>query len=140
LCKEVLITGVVSDVMLFPAKKGVLVLKRRRDVRSLSNSINSRVVVFGVAVVCVFCSAAAGNANLVGRWAFDEGSGTTAYNSAGENDGALINNPTWTTGQIGGALSFDGDGDYVYIGDLDLSGPFTLAFWMKPQVCASHLV
>jgi hypothetical protein len=52
---------------------------------------------------------------LVGHWKFDEGSGTTAGDSAGSNTGTLTNGPTWTTGKIGsGALSFDGTNEYVY--------------------------
>jgi hypothetical protein len=54
---------------------------------------------------------------IISHWKFDEGSGTTAYDSAGNNDGTLINGPTWTTGHIDGALSFDGVGDYVETSD-----------------------
>ncbi len=63
---------------------------------------------------------------LVGYWKFDEGSGTTAKDSSGNNnDGTLYsssticstppssNCPTWTQGKVGGALSFDGMDDYV---------------------------
>ena len=50
---------------------------------------------------------------LVAHWKFDDGSGGTAIDSAGTNNGALIGNPTWTTGRVDGALSFDGAGDYV---------------------------
>jgi hypothetical protein len=46
---------------------------------------------------------------LVGHWKFDEGSGITAGDSSGNNNtGTLTNGPTWTTGKLGGALSFDG--------------------------------
>jgi hypothetical protein len=71
--------------------------------------------------------------NLVSWWRFDEGTGTIAHDSAGDNDGNLINGPTWTIGQINGALSFDGVNDYVYVPDsdgLDVSAVFTFAFWM----------
>jgi N-acetylneuraminic acid mutarotase len=61
---------------------------------------------------------------LVGWWKFDEGSGVVAYDSSGNgNDGNLTNGPTWTSGKIGGALSFDGVDDFVVIpatSDLDL--------------------
>ncbi|MDE2041249.1 MAG: hypothetical protein KGI59_02615, partial [Patescibacteria group bacterium] len=51
---------------------------------------------------------------LVGWWKFDEGSGTTAADSSGSgNTGTLVGGPTWTTGQIGGALSFNGTNQYV---------------------------
>jgi subtilisin family serine protease len=64
-----------------------------------------------------FTTIAAGiDPNLVSWWKFDEGSGTIAYDSAGDNDGQLVNGPAWTTGQIDGALSFDGTNDYVTVG------------------------
>jgi hypothetical protein len=71
---------------------------------------------------------------LIGWWKFDEGYGDTAHDSAGENDGALINNPTWTTGQIGGALSFDGINDYVNVAhsaDFDIENGVVVALWFK---------
>ena len=46
---------------------------------------------------------------LVGYWKFDEGSGTTAADLSGSgNNGTLVNGPSWTQGQVNGALSFDG--------------------------------
>jgi subtilisin family serine protease len=70
--------------------------------------------------------------NLVSWWKFDEGSGSVAYDSAGDNDGT-ITGATWTTGQIDGALSFDGSSDYITVGDKsDLEQQaFTLTFWAK---------
>jgi len=45
---------------------------------------------------------------MVGHWKFDEGSGTSAVDSSGNNNtGTLTNGPTWTTGKIGGGLSFE---------------------------------
>ncbi|MBW8039208.1 MAG: hypothetical protein FVQ85_04330 [Planctomycetes bacterium] len=52
---------------------------------------------------------------LVAHWKFDDGSGGTATDSAGTNNGALIGDPTWTTGRVDGALNFDGAGDYVVV-------------------------
>jgi len=58
---------------------------------------------------------------LVGYWKFDEGSGTTASDSSGYgNTGTLstgASTPGWTTGKVGGALSFDGVDDYVEVPD-----------------------
>jgi hypothetical protein len=50
---------------------------------------------------------------LFAHWKFDDGSGSTATDSAGINNGTLNGNPTWTAGRFDGALSFDGAGDYV---------------------------
>jgi hypothetical protein len=72
--------------------------------------------------------------NLVSLWKFDEGSGTTAYDSAGNNDGNIIGDPNWTTGQIDGALSFDGVDDYVNCGNdnsLAITNNLTIAAWVK---------
>ncbi|MCZ7591298.1 MAG: hypothetical protein M5U15_03705 [Kiritimatiellae bacterium] len=53
-----------------------------------------------------------------GWWKFDETEGTNALNSAGSGyNGQLVNMPTnaWTSGMLGGALSFDGTDDYVRV-------------------------
>ncbi|MHC4733618.1 MAG: LamG domain-containing protein [Planctomycetota bacterium] len=70
--------------------------------------------------------------DLVGWWKFDEGEGSIAYDSAGTNDGT-IHGATWTTGQINGALSFDGSNDYVSIAhnpELNITGDITIAAWV----------
>jgi len=73
-------------------------------------------------------------ATPVAHWALDETSGVTAYDSVGNNDGTLINGPVWTTGQIGGAFSFDGIDDYIkiigYKGILGAQSRTTAA-WIK---------
>ena len=73
---------------------------------------------------------------LVGWWKFDEGSGTVAYDSSGNgNDGNLTNGPTWATGKIGGALSFDGVNDYVDFGqkNLGVNSNLSVSYWFKPN-------
>jgi lysophospholipase L1-like esterase/chitodextrinase len=46
----------------------------------------------------------------------NEGVGTLAADASGNgNTGTLLNGPSWTTGKSGGALSFDGINDIVYI-------------------------
>ncbi|MHC4396823.1 MAG: LamG-like jellyroll fold domain-containing protein [Planctomycetota bacterium] len=70
----------------------------------------------------------------VSHWKFDEGSGDIAYDSVGNNDGTIYG-AQWTTGQIGGALSFDGNGDYVDIADntaLQLPSALTVTAWVYP--------
>jgi hypothetical protein len=47
----------------------------------------------------------------VAHWKFDEGSGSTAYDSTNNNNDGTISGATWTTGKHGSALSFDGTND-----------------------------
>lgn len=71
---------------------------------------------------------------IVSYWKFDEGSGTTAYDSADANDGTLVNGPIWTTGQVDDALSFDGVDDYVSVSDdpsLRISEKITIEAWVN---------
>ncbi|MBC8481302.1 MAG: ankyrin repeat domain-containing protein, partial [Planctomycetes bacterium] len=75
------------------------------------------------------------DSGLIAHWKFDEGSGNTAHASAGNNHGTIYG-ATWTAGQVGDALSFDGDGDYVNIKSSNaLSGitdNFTISLWARP--------
>ncbi|MHC4462307.1 MAG: alkaline phosphatase [Planctomycetota bacterium] len=52
---------------------------------------------------------------LVGWWKLDETEGAIAYDSTGNNDGIVTGEPLWqsTSGQIDGALQFDGIDDYI---------------------------
>ena len=73
---------------------------------------------------------------LKGYWKFDEGSGTAAADSSGSgNNGTLTNGPTWTTGKINGALSFDGVDDYVSVANNSSlnfgAADFTITAWIK---------
>ena len=56
----------------------------------------------------------------MGYWKFDDGSGTTAADSSGNGNTGTLNGPTWTTGHINGALSFDGLDDRVTIGGANM--------------------
>jgi len=71
------------------------------------------------------------NSYLVGWWMFDEGNGDTAYDSAGDNHG-YVYGVEWATGQIGGALSFDGVDDYVAMPDFKLiTNTVTFVTWIN---------
>ncbi|MDZ8052907.1 MAG: LamG-like jellyroll fold domain-containing protein [Aulosira sp. ZfuCHP01] len=76
---------------------------------------------------------------LIARWQFDEGSGLTATDTIGSNNGTLLNNPQWsTTGKVNGSLRFDGVDDYVSISSnpsLNLSGgTFTQSLWIYSNI------
>lgn len=73
---------------------------------------------------------------LVGYWPLDNGSGGSATDASGNgNTGTLVNGPTWNTGQIGGAVAFDGSNDGIDIPDtdeFDMQQSFSLAAWIYP--------
>lgn len=87
-------------------------------------------------VAVLVSSALAVDPNLVAWYTFDEGSGTTAHDSANGHNGT-INGATWTTGKVGGALSFDGVNDYIRVLDnpsvrFTQNNSFTLCAWINP--------
>ena len=72
---------------------------------------------------------------LIGYWKLDEEEGDIAYNSIGNNYGILSGDPTWQpdSGQVAGALEFDGINDYVETGFvLDPAyGAFSVFAWIQ---------
>ena len=77
-----------------------------------NGKMNKTAVIIVISALLAVCRFALAVNDPVAHWKFDEGNGTTAYDSAGSNDGT-VTGATWTTGQIGGALDFDGVNDYV---------------------------
>ncbi|MHC4266344.1 MAG: right-handed parallel beta-helix repeat-containing protein, partial [Planctomycetota bacterium] len=80
------------------------------------------------------------NEDVISWWDFDEGSGNTAEDWAGDNDG-IIHGAKWTDGKIDSALSFDGKNDYVELGTVEATDPlaladsnFTISAWIKPKL------
>jgi len=57
---------------------------------------------------------------LVAYWKLDEEEGDIAYDSTGDNYGTLSGNLTWQpeSGQVAGALQFDGIDDYISTGNV----------------------
>jgi hypothetical protein len=82
-----------------------------------------------------FTTIATTEPNFIAWWKFDEGSGSTAYDSTGGNNGALYGPPDWVTGKTGSyALDFDGSNDYVQVADqpiFDTGDKLTVAHWFK---------
>jgi hypothetical protein len=84
-------------------------------------------------VLLVASSVWAIDPSLVAWYQFDEGWGTTAYDSARHHTGTVYG-ATWTTGKVGGALSFDGWENYVSADDdpeLNITGDITIAAWVN---------
>ena len=72
-----------------------------------------------------------GDPNLVSCWQLDG----DANDTAGSNHGIIFGDPTWVDDpNRGWCLSFDGDGDYVDVGDdpsLTFTDAITVACWIK---------
>jgi polyhydroxybutyrate depolymerase len=72
---------------------------------------------------------------LIAYWKLDEEEGDIAYNSIDDNHGTFINEPTWQpdSGQISGALEFDGINDYVETGFVldPANSAFSVFAWIQ---------
>ena len=81
---------------------------------------------------------------LVGYWPFFEGSGTTATDVSGkENNGTLVNGPTWGIGKFGNGLSFNGTDQYVEIAhsdNLNLTEQLTVSAWVYNKAAGNNLL
>ncbi|MCK4826360.1 LamG domain-containing protein, partial [bacterium] len=66
-------------------------------------------------------------------WKFDEGEGTQAGDSSGNGNDGTVHDASWTTGELDGALEFDGNGDYV---DLDYPEPVIIPDEYPKSICA----
>jgi len=79
---------------------------------------------------------------LVGHWMLDDGSGAVAADSSGSgHDGVFEGDPQWAAGgQSGGAVDFDGDGDYLQttlFDELHTAENFTVSAWFRTNVTDS---
>ncbi len=76
----------------------------------------------------------------VAYYNLDENAGSTANDRSGNgNSGTLATGtsaPTWSAGQYGGSLRFDGTSDYVDAGTASILAPkqITVAMWINPEV------
>ncbi|MDH4239774.1 MAG: lamin tail domain-containing protein, partial [Phycisphaerae bacterium] len=94
---------------------------------------------FSLTIIEPSDTAVYGLEGLFAHWKFDDGSGNTAEDSAGSNNGALIGNPTWTTGRVEGALSFDGSGEYVVAAPVAplATDTFSVQAWIRIDEAAA---
>jgi hypothetical protein len=77
---------------------------------------------------------------LVSYWNFNEGGGTVALDSAGDNDGTIYGASS-TSGICGSALNFDGLNDYVNVPDdvsLEFPGAMSLCSWVNTDVTSGR--
>ncbi len=76
---------------------------------------------------------------LVGYWPMDEGAGLTATDiSTNSNDGS-VSGASWTAGNFGNGLDFNGSSDYVSVPALDLySNTVTMSAWVKADSAVNN--
>jgi len=76
---------------------------------------------------------------LVGYWSFDDGNGAEAVDSSGNgNTATLVNGPSWTAGEIAGALSFDGVDDYVAFAS-QAQSTISISAWVYAQATPGNV-
>ena len=75
------------------------------------------------------------------RWKLDEAGGTIVADAWGSNAGEIVGGATRVPGKAGGALRFDGKGQYVQTETIldDLKLPCTFAFWVNPDATQGSL-
>jgi arabinan endo-1,5-alpha-L-arabinosidase len=67
---------------------------------------------------------------LQGQWNFDEGTGMTTADAAGNGNSAVLDNASWTTsGHSGNGLHFNGSSSYNDV--VNTGGSFTVSAWVK---------
>ncbi|MGW5714908.1 MGH1-like glycoside hydrolase domain-containing protein [Amycolatopsis sp. NPDC003865] len=74
---------------------------------------------------------AAGQHDPVGAWTFDEGTGTTAHDTAGSHDATLTG--SWVPGVTGTAAQFDGSGQSAQTSGpvVDTTGHYSVGAWVR---------
>ena len=110
-----------------------------RGIRQKPNGFAKSLFLIAIALVtfvlALSAPAALASPRPIAAYSFDEGSGTTLTDSAGDHDGT-ITGAAWTAGRYGSALDFDGTDDLVSIADhadLDLTDSFTIEAWVRPD-------
>jgi len=74
------------------------------------------------------------NAGLVAYWMLDEGSGSTAQDSSGNNHhGTIGGTPNWVAGVKGNALAFDGLTNYIDVDGEIVNGTLSLTLWLMAR-------
>jgi hypothetical protein len=72
---------------------------------------------------------------LVGCWLLNEGSGKIVKDYSGDNSsGSLSGDAAFTAGKFGTCINFDGNGDYINLGNretLQVTVPFSVSAWIR---------
>ncbi len=70
---------------------------------------------------------------LSAEWKFDEGQGNSISDSISGSNGVFVNNPTWTSGKLGGALDFNGNSRIKVVSNDTLNNltTMTISAWIN---------
>jgi len=93
-------------------------------------------VTFGLASPAAPLAMFAGTGGPAARWRMDEGSGTSTADLSGNgNTATFVGGTSWTTGQFGGGIAFNGSTGYLTVADASSlaigTGSFTVAAWVN---------
>ncbi len=92
-------------------------------------------------IIVTVDNTAAPPVGLVAGYGFDEGSGSSVTDAAGNGNNGTISGATWVPGRFGTALSFDGTSNWVTVPDsasLDLTSGMTLEAWIYPTALGTN--
>ena len=84
--------------------------------------------------------------SLVSWWRMDDYNSTSVSDYMNRNDGTIQGDAVYTSaGKMGGAFEFDGDGDYVDMGDpadgsLDFNNTLTISAWAYSEQTNYHTI
>ena len=83
--------------------------------------------------ICCSCKQKPMDKTLIGYWKFDEltANGDQTPDASGNGHHGRLHGQTLVDGVIGKAIQFDGYDQIIELGDLGISAPATVAFWVK---------
>ncbi|MCY4631863.1 MAG: family 20 glycosylhydrolase, partial [bacterium] len=129
------LVGTVADSMTLPFD--AIAARRANGLRGKLDDLKIWDEALSAAQVAADYRSRCPNSGLVHHWGFDETSGNTATDAgSGADDGTITGATRVTQGRLGGALSFDGNGDWVQVGADAIGvsggcGGWTAALWVK---------
>jgi hypothetical protein len=86
------------------------------------------------------------NNYILAFWKYNEGSGTIAYDSSGNDFDGTINGASWINGHSGNALDFDGTDDFIALDDysnnlgINKTDDVIFSVWFKTKSTEDSLI
>ena len=130
------LAGTVADSMTLPFD-AIAALRSANGLRAKLDDFKIWDEALSAAQVAADYRSRCANSGLVHHWALDETSGTTATDAgSGDDDGTITGASRVAQGRLGGALSFDGNSDYIQVGADAIGvtgtcGGWTAALWVR---------